>query len=84
MGNAQYMQLSSVGIAQVRIGAYLVEEMFAGLTFGFAPPANPALVVAVPTSMTMGWFKRAEEAPLPDPIFVPFPLMVMMFVFLVL
>jgi hypothetical protein len=54
MGNAQYIQLHSVGTAQVRIGAHLLEEIFAGLTFGFAPPANPALVVAVPTSMTMG------------------------------
>ena len=29
-------------------------------TFGLAPPAKPALVVSVPTSITIGWFKRAD------------------------
>lgn len=27
------------------------------LTFGLEPPANPAFIVAVPLSITIGWFK---------------------------
>ena len=41
------------------------------LTFGLAPPANPALVVAVPTSKTIGWFNRA---PPDDEVSADFPL----------
>jgi hypothetical protein len=33
------------------------------LTLGLEPPAKPALVVAVPTSITMGWLRRADAAP---------------------
>ena len=32
-------------------------------TFGLVPPAKPALIVAVPQSMTMGWLSMAAAAP---------------------
>lgn len=57
------------------------------LTFGFEPPAKPALTVAVPLSITMGWLRRIELPPTsasPTPESVPFsaPLMVVVLVVL--
>ena len=51
------------------------------LTLGLAPPAKPALVVAVPTSMTIGWFMRADEVPLAEPMPAPFSPRVLILLF---
>jgi len=35
------------------------------LTLGFEEPANPALIVAVPLSITTGWFNKKEPESAP-------------------
>ena len=60
------MNVRTLKVIHIMINAeilFFVWKKAISLTLGLVPPAKPALMVAVPQSMTMGWLSIAAAAP---------------------